>query len=116
MNPTRELLFGGSVPANRHAKSLAGQIRLLFGLVALITVIGSLTGCVGYADGGYGGYGDYGSYDEGPDLYLFGGDYGRGRDEQAYSHRGSMSRASVHADGGGHSGGGRGGGHGGGRR
>ena len=84
----------------------------------VLAITGSLMGCLGYADGGYGGYGDYGSYDDGPgpDLYLFGGNYDRGRDVQAYSQRGSMSRSTVHA-GGGRSGGSHGGGgHGGGRR
>ncbi len=91
-------------------------------MVATLTAIGCLSGCLGYVDGGYGGYGDYGGYgnyggyDNGPDLYLFGGDYDRGRDVQQYSHRGSASRASVHTGGGGHSGGGHGGGHAGGRR
>ena len=112
-------MFNGSTLASHQAEGLTGRIRLVFWTAALMTLIGSLTGCVGYVDGGYGGYGDYGGYDEGPgpDLYLFGGDYDRGRDVQAYSHRGSMSRATVHAGGGGHSSGSHGGGgHGGGRR
>jgi hypothetical protein len=96
---------------------MSRRIRLGIGMAVALPLIGSLTGCLGYVDGGYGGYGDYGGYDEGPgpDLFLFGGGYDRGRDEQAYSHRGSASRASVHA-GGGHGGGHSGGGHGGGRR
>jgi len=58
---------------------------LLAGLTCFVT------GCVGYVDGGYGGgYGDYGGYDGyydgGPDIYLFGDGYGRGRDAQYYSH------------------------------
>ena len=118
--------FDESVPAVRQAKRFSGRIRFALGLFGLMTVMGCLTGCVGYADGGYGGYGgygDYGGYDDGPgpDLYLFGGDYGRGHDVQAYSHRGSMSRSMAHGGGGGHfggsrGGGGHGGGHGGGGR
>ena len=118
MNPTTELMFGVSGAATRQVKGPAGQISRTFGILAIMIVVESLKGCVGYVDGGYGGYGDSGGYDEGPgpDLYLFGGDYDRGRDVQAYSHRGSMSRGTVHAGGGGHFGGAHGGGHGGGRR
>jgi len=87
-------------------------MKLSYALVLLLPVL-LLTGCVGYVDGGYGGYGDYGGYyggDPGPDIYLFGGDYDRGRDAQAYSHRGSESRGAAHL-GGMHGGGGHGGGH-----
>ncbi|MGD1000402.1 MAG: hypothetical protein ABSA67_06850 [Candidatus Brocadiia bacterium] len=47
----------------------------------------------------------------GPDLYLFGGGYDRGRDVRDYSHRGAESRAEAHpaphgGEGGGHEGGG----------
>ena len=113
--PMRE--FDETVSAIRQARCSARRIRICLRLLVVVTTIGCLTGCIGYADGGYGGYGDYGGYDDGPgpDLYLFGGDYGRGRDVQAYSHRGSMSRSMAHAGGGGHFGGARGGGgHGGG--
>jgi hypothetical protein len=84
-----------------------GRVRLIqLGLAMVLAA--SLTGCAGYVDGGYGddGYG----YDGGPDIAIFGGDYGRGRDVHAYSHRGSVSRATVHSGSrGGHSGGGHGG-------
>jgi hypothetical protein len=91
--------------------------RLKFGLAVVLVATCSafLTGCGAYI-GGYGGgdYGGYGDYDDGGDMYLFGGDYGRGRDVQAYSHRGAESRGSAHLSGahggGGHGGGGHGGG------
>jgi len=121
MKPTSE--FDEAVSIIRQPKRSAVRLRFYLGLMVVTTAIGCLTGCVGYADGGYGGYGDYGGYDDGPgpDLYLFGGDYGRGRDVHAYSQRGSMSRSMAHAGGGGHfggarGGGGHGGGHGGGGR
>ena len=44
-----------------------------------------------YVGGGYGG-GYYGA----PDMYVFGGEYERGRDVHEYSHRGSVSRESAH--------------------
>jgi len=94
-------------------------MKLRYALVLILPVL--LTGCVGYVDGGYGGgYGDDGGYyggDPGPDIYLFGGNYDRGHDVQAYSHRGSVSRSAAHSGGGGRGGGGHGGGgHGGGHR
>ena len=116
------LMVGRSLSAVHPAKGLGRRIVLGLGMAVVLPLIGSLTGCLGYVDGGYGGYGDYGSYggyngyDNGPDLFLFGGDYDRGRDVQSYSHRGSVSRASAQARGGGHSGGGHSGGHSGGRR
>jgi len=92
-------------------------MKLRYALLLILPVL--LTGCVGYGRGGYGGgygggYVDDGGYyggDPGPDVYLFGGNYDRGRDVQAYSHRGSVSRAFAHSGGGGHGGGGHGGGH-----
>lgn len=44
---------------------------------AVIALLTTLTGCVGYVDGGYGGGAVVVG---GPDLYLFGGGYDRGRD------------------------------------
>jgi len=93
------------------------RVKLGLGIALVAAMTFSLTGCGGYIEGG--GYGDYngGGYydgDPGPDIYLFGGNYDRGRDVQGYSHRGSESRGAAHL-GGGHGGGGRdGGGHGGG--
>ena len=66
------------------------KIGLMIGLLA------TLTGCAGYWGGGY-YYGDTMVVSEpGPDLFLFGGDYYRGRDAHNYSHRGSESRAVAH--------------------
>jgi len=76
--------------------------------VVLLTV---LTGCVGVVGDGGGYYGGD-VVVGGPDVYLFGGGYDRGRDVHAYSRRGSVSRGVAHPGGGGHPVGG--GGHGGG--
>jgi hypothetical protein len=85
-----------------------GRIKLGAG-IALLT---ALTGCVGYVDGGYGGA----VYAPGPDFYLFGGGYDRGRDVHGYSQRGFSSRGAAHPGGfGGHGGGGGGHSGGGGR-
>jgi hypothetical protein len=92
------------------AKRLAGRINLGLGLLVVV-LAASLSGCVGYVDGGgYGGY-DGGYYDGGgPDVYLFGGGgYGRGRDVHAYSQRGAASRGAAHV--GSHGGHGGHGGH-----
>ena len=72
-----------------------------------IAVLVALTGCVGWVGGG-GGYGGE-VVVPGPDLFLFGGGYDRGRDVHGYSQRGSVSRAAAHPSGGGHAGGGGGG-------
>jgi hypothetical protein len=78
-----------------------------------IALLATLTGCVGWVDGG-GGYGGVVVAPE-PDFYFFGGGYDRGRDVHGYSDRGSASRAAAHPSAGGHvGGGGGGGGHGGG--
>jgi hypothetical protein len=60
--------------------------------LALVT---ALTGCVGYVGGGGG------VVVSGPDAYVFGGGYERGRDVHDYSHRGFASRAIAHPGGGG---------------
>ena len=73
------------------------RIKMGLGIVLLAT----LMGCVGYVDGGYGGA----VVVPGPDVYVFGGGYGRGHDIHAYSNRGAASRAVAHPGGGG--GGGR---------
>ena len=67
-----------------------------------IALLAALTGCVGFVGGGYGGE----VVVPGPDLFLFGGGYDRGRDVHGYSDRGSVSRAAAHPSGGGHAGGG----------
>ena len=66
-----------------------------------VALLAALTGCVGYVDGGYGGT----VVVPGPDVYLFGGGYERGRDVHAYSNRGAVSRAVAHPGGGGGRGG-----------
>jgi hypothetical protein len=93
-----------------ESRGPVNRITIGLGIVLAASLMLSLAGCVGYGGGGYGGYGDYGGYDDGgSDLYLFGGGYDRGRDVQAYSHRGSVSRGMAHAGGGhGHAGGGGG--------
>ena len=68
------------------------RIKIALG-IALLTV---LMGCVGYVDGGYGGT----VVVPGPDLFLFGGGYDRGRDVHAFSQRGVASRAVAHPAGG----------------
>ena len=72
---------------------LVDQIKI--GLA--IALLAALTGCMGWVGGGYGGTVAV----PGPDLYLFGGGYDRGRDVHDYSHRGSESRAAAHPGGGG---------------
>lgn len=77
-----------------------GQVkRIKIGLV--IWLLAALTGCAGFWSGGY-YYGDEVMV-PGPDMFLFGDDYYRGREVHNYSHRGSESRSAAH-----HSGGGRG--------
>ena len=95
------------------ANGPVNRIKIAFGIALVAALTTSLTACGGYVEGGgYGGYVDNGGYDggyyggyPGPDIYLFGGNYDRGRDVQNYSHRGSVSRAAAHSGGGGHSGG-----------
>jgi len=76
--------------ANRPVERI--KIGLVIGLLAV------LTGCAGYWGGGY-YYGDTVVVSE-PDLYIFGGDYDRGRDVHYYSKRGSESRGAAHSGGG----------------
>ena len=59
-----------------------------------IALLATLTGCVGWVDGG-GGYGGVVVAPE-PDFYFFGGGYDRGRDVHDYSHRGHESREVAH--------------------
>ena|ERR1035437_3676409 len=58
-----------------------------------MALLATLTGCVGYVDGGY-----YGGpvVVPGPDVYFYGGGYERGHDVRAYSHRGVESRTVAH--------------------
>lgn len=55
----------------------------------------TLTGCVGYVGPGDGGGAVVVAPPE-PDVVVFGGDYDRGRDVHAYSHRGYESRGAAH--------------------
>ena len=87
------------------ANGPVGRIKIGLG----IALVGALTGCVGFVDGG--GYGGD-VVVPGPDVYLFGGGYDRGRDVHGYSQRGFASRAvarpamssAAHSGGGGHGG------------
>jgi hypothetical protein len=72
---------------------MKNNLKILLGIASLAT----LASCVGYVDGGYGGA----VVAPGPDLFLFGGGYDRGRDVHDYSHRGAESRAVAHPGGGG---------------
>ncbi len=80
------------------ANALVDRIKIGLGIVLLAT----LTGCIGWVGGGYGGE----VVVPGPDLFLFGGGYDRGRDVHNYSQRGVASRAAAHPSGGGHASGG----------
>jgi hypothetical protein len=70
------------------------RIKIPLG-IALLT---ALTGCLGVV-------GDGGDYEDdggavivtGPDLFIFGGGYDRGRDEHDYGRRGHESRAVAHS-------------------
>jgi hypothetical protein len=66
-----------------------------------VLLLASLTGCFGYVDGG--GY-VAPVVVGGPEVFFYGGDYGRGRDVHYYSHRGAESRGSAHSGGGSHDG------------
>lgn len=80
---------------NKNANGPLKRIKLGLG-IALLAVS---AGCIVPVGGGYGGGGDV--VVGGPDLYLFGGGYDRGRDVHAYSQRGVESRAAAHPGGGG---------------
>ena len=70
------------------------KIGLMIGLLA------TLSGCAGFWGAGY-YYGDAVVVSAPvPDMYLFGGDFERGRDVHNYSHRGSESRGAAHPGGG----------------
>ncbi len=53
----------------------------------------TITGCVGYVDGGYVGPV---VVDPEPDVFIFGGGYERGHDVHGWSHRGGESRGEAH--------------------
>jgi hypothetical protein len=81
--------------------------RIKLGLGVALLVVSA--GCIVPVGGGYDGGPDV-VVAPGPDVLLFGGDYGRGRDYgggrdvHAYSQRGAASRAVAHGGGGGHGG------------
>jgi hypothetical protein len=84
----------------RKNQKITGLLAIMFLVIALF---GGLSGCVGYVGDGGGGVV---AVDTGPDVYLFGGGYGRGYDRghdvHDYSHRGFVSHSAAHAGGGGH--------------
>jgi hypothetical protein len=92
-----------AVPTSKliHCQSNVLVDRIKIGLA--IGLLTALTGCVGFVGGGYGGE----VVVPGPDVFLFGGGYDRGRDVHDYSRRGGESRAVAHPSGGGHPSGGR---------
>ena len=60
-----------------------------------VLLLASLTGCVGYVDGGGGAV-----VVAGPEVGFWGGGpYERGRDVHAYSNRGAISRGVAHGGG-----------------
>jgi hypothetical protein len=82
------------------AKGKVGRVTTALG-IALLTGT-ALTGCLGWV--GDGGEVGVDVVAPGPDLYLFGGGYDRGRDVHDYSHRGHESRAAAHPAARGHEG------------
>ena len=99
-----DLIFDFSREGKFRMNQTNGPVnRLKIGLVTVlgITLLVTLTGCVGWVDGG-GGYGGGG--------WGGGGGYDRGRYVHGYSDRGAASRAAAHPSAGGHAGGGGGGG------
>jgi hypothetical protein len=78
------------------AKTIGFTAAFVLGGMALTI----FAGCVGYVDGG-----GVDVVAPGPDVYLFGGGYDRGRDVHAYSARGHASIGAAHGFGG-HGGGG----------
>jgi len=81
----------------RKAHGLIDRIKIGLGMALLVA---ALTGCVGYVGGGYRG----GVVVPGPGVYVWGGDYDRGRDVPVYSQRGAASRAVAHPAAGRHGG------------
>jgi len=98
-SPNGHKNFGNTVFRENPVNKANGPVeRIKIGLV--VGLLATLTGCAGYWGRGY----YYGNAvvmtGLEPDLFLFGGDYGRGRDAHNYSHRGSESRRAAHPGGG----------------
>ena len=76
------------------ANGTVDRITMALGIALLAATV--LTGCLGFVGGG----GEYSGevVVPGPDLYIFGGGYDRGRDVRDYGHRGSESRAVAHPE------------------
>src|ERR1019366_4483967 len=77
----------GKIPMNK-ANGPVDRIKIGLAIALLVTLLG----CVGYVGGGYGGA----VLVPEPDVYVFGGDYERGREVHEYSHRGVESRELAH--------------------
>ena len=75
-------------------KGVVERIKMGLG----IALLAASTGCLGVVDGGYGYEGPV--FLPGPEFFLFGGGFDRGRDVHRYSHRGSESRRVAHPGGG----------------
>lgn len=67
-------------------------------LIKFLFVIGLLAAATGCAAGPGRSYYDGAVLvsEPGPDMFLFGGEYYRGRDARNYSHRGHESRGAAH--------------------
>ncbi|MHB8523238.1 MAG: hypothetical protein ACYDH9_21135 [Limisphaerales bacterium] len=98
----QELTFGdllfdffpkGRIRLNQ-TNGLVDRIKIGLGMAMLA----ALTGCLGWTDEG-GVYGGMMMTPE-PDYYLFGSDYGWGRDAYGYGYRGFESRRQGHFGGG----------------
>jgi len=108
-NPTTAsaVAFIGTVDQQLENNRARGPVELTK-LALAMALLAAMTGCV--APGYYGGVGPdyYGGVVTGPDAYVFGGGFERGRDVHAYSNRGAVSRRAAHSGGGGARGGGGG--------
>jgi hypothetical protein len=100
---------GNTNLVNLHSMSNKKYFSKVNAICALGAILlATLSGCVGYVDGGYSGGGVVVAE---PDVFLFGGgSYDRERDVHDYSHRGAVSRGAAHPSGVGHANGGRHGG------
>lgn len=98
-SPSGDMSFDLVTEAKNHLASKHGLVDRI--KISLVTVFGisllmTLTGCIGWVGGG-GGYGD-GGWWGGP--VFVGGGYDRGGDVHAFSARGAASRGAAHGGGG----------------